>query len=212
MLQEIDRRFLVRKRFLEPIAPNIPPNFVTSLGFLTGPLAGYFLWKGEFLVALAFIFLNAASDLLDGTIARKFGKVTLKGSLLDDLADRVSDISISIGLGASFGSPLGAFSAIFLVLSSYLSLQGLALYGEKAKFGFFSRANRTLAIIIGLAAGTAFGFNASEPLLYAIIAGSIFTILERSIFLFSKKEGRAPSKRKRSIGLGGGKKKSNGIN
>jgi phosphatidylglycerophosphate synthase len=187
VLASIDRKFGLRKKFVEPFVPNINPNIVSAAGFLTGPLAGVFLWTGQTGLALLFVLLNALSDLLDGAIARKYKKVTKVGSLIDDLADRVSDISISMGLGGMAGSPLlGTISAVLLVLNSYLSLQGLALFGEKAKFGLFSRANRTAAIILFLIGGLALGRNLATPLLYLMIFGALFTILERTHSLFRR--------------------------
>ncbi len=189
MLNELDKKFEVRRRLLHPIAPNVNPNLISSIGFLTGPLAGFFLWNRLFLPAILMILANAFSDTLDGVIARKYKRASLKGSLVDDLADRVSDISISIGLGGSIGSPfLGALGALFLVLNSYLSLQGLALFGEKAKFGSFSRANRTLALLIIIALSFVFPFSPGEPALFLVILGGFATIIERALFLLTRKE------------------------
>ncbi|MFH0961179.1 MAG: CDP-alcohol phosphatidyltransferase family protein [archaeon] len=192
MLEKLDRKFRIREKLLEPLAPRVPPNLVSSFGFLTGPFAGLFLWRKAFLLALAFIFLNALSDLFDGIVARKYGRITKRGSLIDDLADRVSDVSISLGLGGAAGSPLlGAICAILLVFNSYLSLQGLALFGKKAKFGFFSRANRTAVTFLALAISLPFGFNPAGPLLYLTIAAAVLTIFQRATFLLMQREGRS---------------------
>jgi phosphatidylglycerophosphate synthase len=189
MLAALDKKWGLKKKFIEPIAPRIDPNLVSSAGFLTGPLAGYFLWKGNLALGTVFIFLNALSDLFDGVIARKYGKVSKRGSLLDDLADRTSDVSIALGLGGLAGQPLiGAFCAILLVLNSYLSLQGLALFGSKAKFGVFSRANRTLFILLLLCASIALSKNLAALILYVTIAFAILTVCQRAAFLLG--EGR----------------------
>ncbi len=191
MLSDLDRKLGLRRRFLEPFVPHIDPNIVSASGFVTGPLAGYCLGTGNVLLGLVFVLLNAVSDAIDGTIARKYGRVTKTGSLVDDLADRVSDVSIALGLGGLAGSPLlGAFCAVLLVLNSYLSLQGLALYGEKAKFGVFSRANRTAAIILFLMASLATGSNLAALQLYLTIGAAFLTILQRTFFLFGKGAGK----------------------
>lgn len=186
VLQEIDRKFRIREKAIKPHLPRANPDLITLSGLVTGPLAGYFLWTGNLPAAAAAIILNAAADLVDGMTARKYGLASKRGSLLDDVADRTSDISIAVGSGGLAGNPfLGAVAAAVLLFSSYLSLQGLALYGKKAKFGIFSRANRTAAIILLLLAGIIFGFNPGPAAVWLSIAAGLATIAERLAFLLS---------------------------
>jgi phosphatidylglycerophosphate synthase len=187
MLSKLDKKFGIRKKLIEPLAPRVDPNIVSALGFLTGPLAGWFLWNRELMLAIIFIFLNALSDLFDGTIAKKYGTASKKGSLIDDMADRVSDISIAIGLGGMAGNPfLGGVAAVVLVLNSYLSLQGLALYGKKAKFGLFSRANRTAVIFTALVVSPMVPADVPLLLLWLTIVLGAVTVIQRAAHLLGE--------------------------
>lgn len=70
------------------------PNILTVLRFFLIPFILYFLVKDEFILAMVFLTLSGLTDILDGTIARKFNFITNFGKLIDPLADKITQLSI----------------------------------------------------------------------------------------------------------------------
>ena len=110
------------------------PNILAFIRLLLAPLMFYFLvnqdaavfegihktWLNYF---ATFIFvLAAATDFFDGYIARTFNQVTVLGSILDPLADKMLTLAGFLGL-----MMLGSASpwAIFLILTRELFITGL---------------------------------------------------------------------------------------
>ena len=63
-----------------------PPNLLTVVRF---PLAVGFLATDSTGLRLAILGMASASDLLDGWLARRLGRTTQSGALLDPVADKV---------------------------------------------------------------------------------------------------------------------------
>ena len=70
------------------------PNILTVLRFLLIPFILHFLVHDEFILAIIFLTLSGITDILDGTIARKFNFITNFGKLIDPLADKITQLSI----------------------------------------------------------------------------------------------------------------------
>lgn len=70
------------------------PNILTIIRFFLIPFSVYFLINEQYIIAIAFIILSAITDILDGTIARKYNYITNFGKLLDPLADKLTLLSI----------------------------------------------------------------------------------------------------------------------
>lgn len=70
------------------------PNILTVLRFLLIPFILHFLVHDEFILAIVFLTLSGITDILDGTIARKFNFITNFGKLIDPLADKITQLSI----------------------------------------------------------------------------------------------------------------------
>jgi len=65
------------------------PNLITTLRILLIAPIAVALLRHELRIALGLFFLGAASDLLDGFIAKRFGWQTALGSVLDPAADKL---------------------------------------------------------------------------------------------------------------------------
>ncbi|MEE2526431.1 CDP-alcohol phosphatidyltransferase family protein [Hyphobacterium sp. HN65] len=76
------------------------PTILTAFRLVAGPLGAFLLWKGLtaqtdaalinwWSYALAFFLAGAATDFLDGWLARRMDQVTAFGALLDPIADKV---------------------------------------------------------------------------------------------------------------------------
>lgn len=70
------------------------PNILTILRFFLIPFILHFLVHDEFILAIIFLTLSGLTDILDGTIARKFNFITNFGKLIDPLADKFTQLSI----------------------------------------------------------------------------------------------------------------------
>ena len=70
------------------------PNILTVLRFILIPFILHFLVYDEFILAIVFLTISGLTDILDGTIARKFNFITNFGKLIDPLADKITQLSI----------------------------------------------------------------------------------------------------------------------
>ena len=70
------------------------PNILTVLRLLLIPVILHFLVHDQFILAIIFLTLSGITDILDGTIARKFNFITNFGKLIDPLADKITQLSI----------------------------------------------------------------------------------------------------------------------
>lgn len=80
---------ILAKTLLRLIPHWVTPNLVTWLRFLSVPFVAYFLWTGNYSVALPLFFLSAFSDAIDGSLARTRNLVTTFGKMFDPLADKL---------------------------------------------------------------------------------------------------------------------------
>jgi cardiolipin synthase len=65
------------------------PNMVTASRIILACIIGWQLWQGEYLLAGILIIVAAATDGLDGFLARRLGQVTPGGVLFDLVADEL---------------------------------------------------------------------------------------------------------------------------
>lgn len=93
------------------------PNLLTMLRFALIPVyiavfasdtSGHMKWA-FFIVVFA-----GLTDILDGYLARKYGQVTMVGSMLDPLADKTMMITVILSLLIAGHIPWSAGAAIFI--------------------------------------------------------------------------------------------------
>ncbi|GLJ59396.1 hypothetical protein SUGI_1507190 [Cryptomeria japonica] len=65
------------------------PNILTMSRIATAPAIGYFIWNGMYNPAMACFAYAAATDFLDGFIARRLNQETDVGTMLDPIADKL---------------------------------------------------------------------------------------------------------------------------
>jgi len=65
------------------------PNVITAVRVVMAGIIAWLLWQGEFLAAGILILIAAATDGLDGLLARRLGQSSLGGSLFDLVADEI---------------------------------------------------------------------------------------------------------------------------
>ena len=118
------------------------PNTITCCNLISGCIATYYAFQGDFLMALLFIIIGAVFDFFDGMSARLLGVSSPIGKELDSLAD---DITFGFAPSAIvFGflspltshlSPLIAFLAFIMAAFSALRLAKFNL-DERQALGF----------------------------------------------------------------------------
>ena len=131
------------------------PNTITCCNLISGCIATYYAFQGDFLMALLFIIIGAVFDFFDGMSARLLGVSSPIGKELDSLAD---DITFGFAPSAIvFGflspltshlSPLIAFLAFIMAAFSALRLAKFNL-DERQALGFIGMPTPANALFWG---------------------------------------------------------------
>jgi len=134
----------------------VSPDTVTLVGTI-GVCAGalVFFPQGELFIGVLVVTAFVFSDLIDGSMARKSGRVSPFGAFLDSTLDRLGDAAIFGGLAMYYVGPgesdwLAALALYCLVMgsvTSYARARAEAL-GMQAKVGIAERADRLVAILV----------------------------------------------------------------
>lgn len=96
------------------------PNLLTILRLLTYPFIFYFLKKGDLLLAVVFMVVAAATDVLDGFFARALSQISDLGKILDPLVDKLG-MGVFIAYVTLYkGFPLWA--CVLVILKEVLTL------------------------------------------------------------------------------------------
>ncbi len=113
------------------------------LEFLTGRVSPYL-----FFPVAVLIFAGGAFDVLDGEVARRTRRTSLRGDFLDHVLDRYGDVVLVLGLAVSGFSVtwLALLALVSLLLASYMGTQGQALGVGRVYRGLLSRADRLLLL------------------------------------------------------------------
>src|SRR5579863_8678168 len=135
---------------------NWAPNRISILSLVltvvAAVLAALVYWFGPllFLPVAALIFAGGVFDVLDGEVARRTNRTSVRGDFLDHVFDRYADIVLVLGIAVSgFAHPLLALLALVsLLLTSYMGTQAQALGRGRLYRGLLSRADRLLLLSI----------------------------------------------------------------
>ena len=143
------------------VAVGFNANAATLAGFLLAVVAAAFAAYGEFLIAGLISIPAALFDMIDGAIARRTGKVSDKGALLDSTFDRLSEAALLLGLLIYYSSAdsfrreaiiLAFVAFVGSIMVSYIRARAEGL-GYKGTSGVLTRPERvvimTVALIIG---------------------------------------------------------------
>ena len=170
------------------------PNTITLIRIAMIPLIMLFLLlpiPGKYLISAIIFVVAAATDGVDGHIARSRNLVTTLGKFLDPLADKLLILATLICLLAL--DKAGAV-AIILILTRELVITGLrAIAADKgvviaaSYFGKFKTVSQIVAITYILLAGqfTAFPEVLGTVLLWIAV---IITVLSGADYLYKAKE------------------------
>jgi archaetidylinositol phosphate synthase len=173
-------------------SPNALSSFALVLAFAAGLLSLLVRWTTPllFLGVGLLIFFSGVFDVLDGAVARKTKRASVRGDFLDHVFDRYADVAILVGLAVSgfVYLPLGLLALVSLLLTSYMGTQAQAVGQGRLYGGLLGRADRLLI----LAAAAFLEFDLSLPWPWAPTAplsrihlyGVTFTVIDLALVYF----------------------------
>lgn len=153
------------------------PNTITCCNLISGCIATYFAFLGDFEIALLFIVIGAIFDFFDGMSARLLGVSSPIGKELDSLAD---DITFGFAPSAIIFSYLSTFHIHYLfvpflafIMAAFSALR-LAKFNldERQALGFIGLPTPANALFWGsLIAGAGVWLSEWPYTPYIIVAG-----------------------------------------
>lgn len=106
------------------------PNALTVLRFLLIPIIVIACVQGQYILAIAVLSISGLTDILDGTIARKYNYITDFGKLMDPLVDKATQISLLTTLFIKGAIPIWILAIV--VLKEFCMVSGASfLYGKE---------------------------------------------------------------------------------
>ena len=158
------------------------PNTITCLNLISGCIATYWAFLGDYRMALLFIVIGAVFDFFDGMVARLLHVSSPIGKELDSLAD---DITFGFAPAAiifsylspltSHLSPLTPYLAFVLAAFSALRLAKFNL-DERQALGFIGLPTPANALFWGALIGGLHGNHVYfEGMEWCIIAGLLIS-------------------------------------
>jgi CDP-diacylglycerol--serine O-phosphatidyltransferase len=154
------------------------PNTITCLNLISGCIATYWAFQGDYHMALLFIIIGAVFDFFDGMVARLLHVSSPIGKELDSLAD---DITFGFAPSAIIFSylspithhlsPITPYLAFILAAFSALRLAKFNL-DERQALGFIGLPTPANALFWGALIGGLQGYDIHfEGIEWCIIAG-----------------------------------------
>lgn len=106
------------------------PNALTILRFILIPFIIISLKNDDYLSTFVLLTLSGLTDVLDGTIARKFNFITNFGKLMDPLADKLTQLTVLTTLALKGILPI--WMIIVLAVKECVMIAGASfLYGKE---------------------------------------------------------------------------------
>ena len=130
------------------------PNTITCCNLISGCIATYFAFQGDFRLALLFIVLGAVFDFFDGMVARLLHVSSPIGKELDSLADDITfgfaPSAIIFSYLATFHIPLLFVPSLAFVMAAFSALR-LAKFNldERQALGFIGLPTPANALFWG---------------------------------------------------------------
>jgi archaetidylinositol phosphate synthase len=179
------------RRFLDSFAEKIKfihPDIISYIAFIIALLTGYlFFHSGRLsyflIVCIILIILRMTLNTLDGLIALKIRRTSMKGKIMNALPDRYADVFV-VG-GIAFSSlcdiRIGAIALISMLLVSYSGMLGKAIGVTWQQHGPLDKVDR-LFLIMGISLIQFIKIKTSGPIF--IMLGFKFTVMEWGMLLF----------------------------
>ncbi len=106
------------------------PNILTIIRFLLIPFIVVAILQQNYILAFILLTVSAITDILDGTIARKFDCISNFGKLVDPLADKATQIAVLAAL--TIGSIIPIWILVVVFVKEAIMIAGASfLYGKE---------------------------------------------------------------------------------
>ena len=134
----------------------LTPDHLTILGLLVGIAAAVAIGSGRLLLGAFLVVLAALPDLLDGALAKASDSASQRGAFFDSTIDRITDALLLGGIAWYFAGTESPYMTLLpyavASVSSLISYQRAKAesLGIDAKGGLMERAERIIALLIGL--------------------------------------------------------------
>lgn len=126
-----------------------PPNLVTLVRIALVPAALVFLASGQRYWALAAMAVMFVSDGLDGYLARRLGRVTELGKVLDPAADKIAVAAVLVFMVATGEFPLWALLLV-VVRDVAIVLGGVAIARRSSSIPQALMVGKVAAVMLAL--------------------------------------------------------------
>lgn len=177
----------------------VHPNVLTLIGVLINVFCGLLFGLGHFFWAGVVLIFANLFDMLDGSVARRSGRVTRFGAFFDSTLDRLSDMVSFVGIMFFYAtntpqrSMLNVFLAgvglIFSVMVSYTSARAESLI-PKNDVGFLRRPERIVLLIIGALStfpnSTFYLANRMPAVLWILALTGAWTFVQRMLYTWQE--------------------------
>ena len=180
------------------------PNFVTIMRIMSAPVVVFLLLDELLIIAFWVIVFSGLSDYFDGYLAKRLSAVTLLGTILDPLADKVFLVSVFISL--TIMGLLPAWIVCLVIMRDILILGGVflsRLVDLKLKIEpiWMSKLNTFLQMGLGLIvlAGVIVGANTPYLAVLMVHLVSLTTIISGTVYLMRWTEGCATESDQRFV-------------
>ena len=135
---------------------NIHPDAISYSSIVVSALAGACFWRAAacpwlLLAGPVVCYVRLWLNMLDGMVALAARKASLRGEILNDLPDRISDVLIFAGVAHSglCAVDSGYWAAIFALLTAYVGMLGQAVGVHREFSGVMSKPWRMVALHVG---------------------------------------------------------------
>ena len=184
-------------RFTEPVVrvlarTPLTPNAITWFGFILALGAAALIITGHPFAAGFVVLAGGFFDILDGALARRTGKATTFGAVLDSTLDRLSEAVVLLAILALYAAEQ-SLAGILLVgaallgsmLVSYIRARAEAV-GLECQVGLFTRTERVVVLTLGLL--LSHFANALIIALAIIVVFSFFTAGQRLVYVWQQRK------------------------
>ena len=171
------------------------PNQITVLGFAVTAGAAVLIALGHLVAGGLVVLAGGFLDIVDGALARRTGRVTRFGGVLDSTLDRLAEGVLFLGmlwlvLGGEppvLGAALSVRWSAVLVLGALLGSLLVSYVRARAEtagvactIGVFTRAERVVVLVLGLLVGQLI------IALGVIAVGSFITAGQRILYVYQQ--------------------------
>ncbi len=181
----------------------VTADHLTATGLVFAVAATIAVGSGRLALGTALFVCAALPDMFDGAVAKATGTASARGAFFDSVADRVTDMAILGGIAFYLAGKDGGRAALLPMaamavgtLVSYERARAESL-GYTAKGGLMERAERTIALIFGLAFPVLL-----VPVLWVLVVLTALTAMHRFAMVWRqapKPQRAQPSRRPRSV-------------